>query len=185
MNTIEQEVASGLAYLHARDRNRMKDPLAWEWAKEHWPEFLLQLDSPTGKLLVRMARCAREQDRKQAVNSVPEPIGPEIDAVLSRIGPVELQQLNQPMRDALQAGAAADTNTIGSALAQHREQSGLTPEQQAHLLGIDLDGLVLLGGCRLPRRRHWDRDLHSACKRSGADPEMLAAVLLVNRLGSQ
>jgi len=185
MNTIEHEVGAGLSYLHARDRKRLRHPLAWEWAKEHWAEFLPQLDSPTGKLLVRMARHVRELDRRTAGNRNPEPIGPEIDALLAGLQPLESQRLNTPMRETLLATTAAEPTKIGSALARHRKDADLTLEQQAEMLGIDLEGLALLALGRLPRQRHWERDLEQACKCSGANPEVLATVLLPNRLGRQ
>ena len=48
MQTSEQEVGIGLAYLHARDRKRLCDEESWQWAKEHWPEFLAEFDRPVG-----------------------------------------------------------------------------------------------------------------------------------------
>lgn len=65
MNTIEREVGIGLAYFHARDTKQMKENAAWQWAKEHWPEFLPDMDSETGKLLLHVARYARTQDGKR------------------------------------------------------------------------------------------------------------------------
>ena len=62
MNTVEKEVGIGLAYFYARDRKKLKHNAAWRWAKKHWSEFLTEMDSPTGKLLLSLARCAREQE---------------------------------------------------------------------------------------------------------------------------
>ena len=64
MNTIDQEVGMGLAYLHARNHRRMNDNRAWDWATKHWPEFLHEMDTETGQLLVRMARFVRTHDFK-------------------------------------------------------------------------------------------------------------------------
>lgn len=71
MNTIEHEVGIGLAYFHARDAKRMKDSAAWLWAKEHWAEFLPDMDSETGKLLLHMARYTRTQDRRRPTDRRP------------------------------------------------------------------------------------------------------------------
>jgi hypothetical protein len=68
MYTIEQEICIGLAYLHARDRKRMPDKRAYEWAKEHWMEFLPQMDTDTGRVLLEMARqhpARRQEGRRQ------------------------------------------------------------------------------------------------------------------------
>ena len=64
MNTIEREVGIGLAYLYARDTKGMKHFPAWRWAKKHWSEFLTEMDTETGKLLVYMAHHARNQERQ-------------------------------------------------------------------------------------------------------------------------
>jgi len=64
MSTIDQEVGMGLAYLHARNHRRMNDNRAWDWARKHWSEFLPEMDTATGQLLIRMACFARRHDIK-------------------------------------------------------------------------------------------------------------------------
>jgi hypothetical protein len=56
MYTIEQEVCIGLAFVYARDRKRMPSTRALAWAKEHWPEFLPQMDTETGRMLLEAAK---------------------------------------------------------------------------------------------------------------------------------
>lgn len=100
----------------------------------------------------------------------PELIGLDIDAVLARIGAAVFLGLALPMGEAFLAETATDPISIGSALARHREHPGLTLEQQAELLGIGIAGLAILALCRLPRRQHWERDLHNASRWSGENP---------------
>lgn len=75
-------------------------------------------------------------------NEDPKLIGPDIDAVLARIGAAEYLGLVLPRSEAFLAETAADPNRIGATLARHREQQGLTLEQQAEMLGIGITGLA-------------------------------------------
>lgn len=112
----------------------------------------------------------------------PKPIGPEIDAVLARIG-ADCPWLATPTREVILTETATDPLRIGSALARHREQQGLTLEQQAEFLGVGVAGLAILALCRMPRHKNWERDLHNVSRWSGANPRVLAELLLPDRMG--
>lgn len=57
---LEEEVCRGIAYLHASDEKNLPDEQAYAWAKDHWSEFLPQLETENGQMLMRMARTRRK-----------------------------------------------------------------------------------------------------------------------------
>ena len=42
-------------------KNKPRHPLPWQWAKRHWMEFLHELDTDTGKMMVEMAHRNRQR----------------------------------------------------------------------------------------------------------------------------
>ena len=84
---------------------------------------------------------------------------------------------NDPMRSTLLKKTADLPEFVGHALAVYRTTEGITAEEQAQMLGIDLDGLVRLALCRVPRRRHYQKDLAAICNHVGAREEVLLGIL--------
>jgi hypothetical protein len=61
MNTVENEVCVGLAYVYAKE-NGMSENTAWRWAKQHWLDFVDEIDSDTGKVLQQMDDYRRRNE---------------------------------------------------------------------------------------------------------------------------
>ena len=57
--TAERFAAQGIALLWFRTHRRGSRLKALLWAREHWPEFLAELDSDTGRMLLLVYRTSR------------------------------------------------------------------------------------------------------------------------------
>ncbi len=88
-----------------------------------------------------------------------------------------MPRYNEAMRMVLLQKTAKAPDLLGCALAKHRTDNHLSVEDQAALLGIDVDGLVWLSLCRTPRPQHFQRDVESVCRRVNASVEVLIEVL--------
>ena len=84
---------------------------------------------------------------------------------------------NVAMRTTLLKKLAEDAAFVGFALSRRRQMEGITVEEQAQVLGLDLDGLVRLSLCRVPRRRHCQRDLGTIARYVGVREDVLADLL--------
>jgi len=72
---------------------------------------------------------------------------------------------------------AQDAVWLGYWLRRHRRTEKRTISQLAGLLGMSVEGLVLLSLCQTPREDHFREDLQVICHRTGANQGELARIL--------
>lgn len=72
---------------------------------------------------------------------------------------------------------AQDAVWLGYWLRRHRRTEKRTVSQLARLLGLSVEGLVLLSLCRTPREDHFRDDVQAICHRTGAKESELARIL--------
>jgi hypothetical protein len=70
-----------------------------------------------------------------------------------------------------------DPERVGYWLRQHCRAERLPPARLARLLGLRMEGLILLSLCLTPREDSFREDLAVICARTGADPLVLAQIL--------
>jgi hypothetical protein len=85
--------------------------------------------------------------------------------------------LDEQLRESMLRLGARDPMFIGFVLAGSRRARGLTPEQQAEVLGISVSALALLSMCKVPRPDQRDADLAAVAKQVGITVEVLERLL--------